>query len=60
MQPIFLFILDKEKEQEDSINHCESSDFQKEIMCTSPFHFHYTEQKKKKKHSYQHSMIVVT
>lgn len=48
MQPIFLFILDKEKEQEDSINHCESSDFQKEIMCTSPFHFHYTEQKKKK------------
>lgn len=47
MQPIFLFILDKEKEQEDSINHCESSAFQNEIMWISPLHFHYTEQKRK-------------
>lgn len=48
MQPMFLFILDKEKEQEDSINHSESSAFQKKIMCVSPFHFHYTEQQRKK------------
>lgn len=59
MQPIFLFILDKEKEQEDSINHCESSALQNEIMCISSFHFHYTEQKRKR-NSFHHSMILVT
>lgn len=36
MQPMFLFILDKEKEQEDSINHSESSAFQKKSCVSHP------------------------
>lgn len=47
-QPIFFFILDKEEKQEDSMNHCESNAFQNKVMCISPLHFHYTEQKRKK------------